>query len=254
MSALLLRLAAPLQSWSGYRLQPNSDASTPTGQLPRKSAINGLIGAAIGSRALDEIGEQYGLCIRVERTNARTEDYQVLGSLPTRATELAIRHSRLAVASPREQADGNIRIRSGGNFPTTVTRKDYLSHSEFMVALETEDAGLAVAWAAAFRTPKFMTYLGRKSCAPSFPFVLGEWKGSVADLWSVLPHVDRDAERKLALSARHKDVAEFADAPLRTYRIDGDYDSHVISGPEVQRVPVVATRRDQLLWAKENLG
>lgn len=248
MSVVVLRLASPLQSWSGYRLALNKDSASPSQPVPRKSAVNGIIGAALGSRELDVIGEKYDLHIRVERTNPVAEDFQVIGPLPGyvapgsrgRATELAERHEKIATATATAKFP---KVRNGGNFLTAISRKDYLSHSEFLVALDTRGrADLADQWLAALREPVFMPYLGRKSCPPSFPYVLGRWNGSVDDLWALTPHVRSHEQRRDA----------DGNVSLRAYLIGGDYDSHS-DVKTVVSAPVVADRAEQLEWAKEHL-
>lgn len=245
MTTVVLRLAGPLQSWSGYRLALNKDSVSPTEALPRKSAVNGLIGAALGTRDLEAIGTRYGLHVRVEKTNPATEDYQTLGPLPGfvpravrgRATDFADRSERLATAGRVKEVKSK---RDGGNVVkgsyTSISRKDYLAHSEFMVALETRDDETARRWLAALREPVFMPYLGRKSCPPSFPFILGLWRGDVAHLWRSLPHVGD------------------AIGVLRAYLVAGDYDAHSPSDPSIIEAPVVTDRADQLAWAKEHLA
>jgi len=108
VTVLALRLSAPLQSWSGYRLAVSKDAVVPTESMPRKSGVNGLIGAAVGSRNLDEIGAEYELYVRIDHINPTTEDYQTLGPLPGyvsadhpgRATALADRAEKIRTAQP----------------------------------------------------------------------------------------------------------------------------------------------------------
>lgn len=249
MSIVVLRLASPLQSWSGYRLALNMDSVAPTQAIPRKSAINGLIGAALGSRDLDAIGRGYDLHVRVERRNPVAEDFQVIGPLPGyvdprskgHATELAERHEKLGTAVATAKFPSK---RNGGNFLTAISKKDYLSHSEFLVAIDTRgDSERADQWLAALREPVFMTYLGRKSCPPSFPYLLGRWRGSIDDLWSSLPHVRRHDQRHDATEP----------VPLRACRVDGDYDVHSATAAETVSPPAVRDRADQLAWAKENL-
>jgi CRISPR system Cascade subunit CasD len=220
VTVLALRLSAPLQSWSGYRLAVSKDAVVPTESMPRKSGINGLIGAAVGSRDLDEIGAGYDLYVRTDHTNPTTEDYQTLGPLPGylsadhpgRPTALADRAEKIRTATASARLERN---RDGGSFPTAISRKDYL----------------------ALRAPVFMTYLGRKSCPPTFPFLLGLWEGSAHDLFAQLPHVTR---------AR-------SDKPPRAYQVVGSYDEH----EHIRLDPITppsADRKEQLAWLSQHLS
>lgn len=241
MSNVALRLAGPLQSWSGYRHLLDLRSSVPTEAVPRKSAINGLIGAALGpvdggfgsARDLDAIGARYSLHVRVEARNTPIEDFQTVGPLHSRDTARAERMLKIGSASVKAFPSK----RSGGNFETAVSRRDYLSHTEFIVALDTDEA-TAVAWLRALREPVFMPYLGRKSCAPTFPFILGVFDGAAEELFAVLPHVEKYR----------------ADAALQGYAVTGDYNLHVAT-PHARTYspPVSEQRSDQLDWTKEKL-
>lgn len=240
MTAIVLRLGAPLQSWSGYRHAVNMKFVAPTEALPRKSAVNGIVGAALGpvdrglgsARALDDLGERYTLHVRVDARNAPTEDFQVLAALPPRAHAGADRHHRVAHATTSSFPAN----RGGGSFPTTVGRRDFLAHSDFVAVLETDEA-TAQGWIAALRRPVFMPYLGRRSCAPTFPFVLGLLEGSVSDLFEHLPWVDRYR----------------VGSSLRGFEVAGHYDSHRASEHPLAYSPPTGPRAAQLAWAKENL-
>jgi CRISPR system Cascade subunit CasD len=233
MSSLILRLAAPLQSWGGYRLGLNKDSVAPTASLPRKSAISGLIGAATGSRDLRGIADSYELYVRVDKSGSLAEDYQVVSPLPAGApTHHAERWLHLETAGRMKKMP---KSRTDGTFETAISRKDYLAHAEFMIAVDSIHAD---EWASAFAAPKFMTFLGRMSCPPSFPFVLGVWDGGPADGLSSIPTINRataDPESVLGLSV-----------------VRGSYETHDVEAFSV-RVPTVATRRQQLEWVKENL-
>lgn len=242
MTSIALRLAAPLQSWGGFRHLVNINSVAPTEAVPRKSAINGLIGAALGSsdqgfgsaRDLSGIGARYDLHVRVESRNPTTEDLQVIGPLPEPAAAMAERSYKLGTATTKALPTK----RGGGNFPTTVSRRDFLAHSEFLVAIETDTETVAF-WMNALRNPVFMPYLGRRSCAPSFPYLLGIHEGSVADLFKSLPWVDRYGENPIQA--------------LLAYEVAGDYDLHRAIEHPIAYTPPVRTRFHQLAWAKEHL-
>ncbi len=245
MTALVLRLAGPLQSWSGYRLLVSKETAIPTSAVPRKSAVSGLIGAAIGSRDLAAIGARYELFVRVEATNPTVEDYQTLNALPGfrgpadpgRATMIADRAEKIRTADARRRLEPK---RDGGNVVggsyTSISRKDYLSHSEFIVALDTDDETVK-AWLTAIQEPVFMTYLGRKACPPTFPFVLGLWAGRPLDLFAQLPRRDRYGDG----------------APTRVYQVTGDYELHH-AAPLPMATPPTTTREEQLRWLSQHLS
>ena len=96
-------------------------------------------------------------------------------------------------------------------------------------------------WMNALRNPVFMPYLGRRSCAPSFPFLLGIHEGSVSDLFWSLPWVDR--------YNTNPDQATFL-----AYEVVGDYDLHrAIDHETAYTPPMTRFRSQQLAWAKEHL-
>lgn len=245
MSLLVLRLGAPLMSWSGYRHQLNMGSASPSEALPRKSAIAGLLGAALGqqdtgygcARELRRLGDMFRLHVRVDSRNPTAEDFQVVGPLPILETPFAERWLRIGTASTARFPSK----RAGGNFPTAVSRKDFLSHSEFIVAIE----GLPTfidGWFHAIRKPQFMPYLGRKSCAPTFPFLFGTSHLTSTELFTQLPVVIRHPERR------------GGSVSFGGYEVTGNYDVHAVTDHAAGYTPPsVFSRECQLAWVKENL-
>jgi hypothetical protein len=84
--------------------------------------------------------------------------HTVGGGLPTKATVTT--------------AEGKKR---SGNTGTLLTHRTYLADAAFTVALTTEPehAASLTAWAQALRTPQWPLYLGRRSCPPKGPLLLG---------------------------------------------------------------------------------
>lgn len=244
MSTIVLRLSAPLQSWSGYRHQLNMSFSVPTATIPRKSAVSGLIGAALGrvdrgfgsASNLLEIGNRFEMSVRVETLNPPVADFQVLSPVPSLHHPVAERAEKIGSATTKAFPTK----RGGGNFPTTVSVKDYLPHSEFIAALHIESDATISAWTQALVEPVFMTYLGRKSCSPTFPFFLGIFDGTPNELFSAIPSVSRGRDRT---------QESFV---LQSYEVSGDYDGHAQSLPTTHRVRATS-RQDQLEWCTHNL-
>ena len=54
-----------------------------------------------------------------------------------------------------------------------VSYRYYLSDAVFLVALESDDKLLLESIASALQKPVYPLYLGRKSCPPTLPIVLG---------------------------------------------------------------------------------
>lgn len=136
MSTLLLRLAAPLQSWGTQSPFRSRD----TDREPSKSGVIGLICAALGrprSSPLDDLAA-LRMGVRVERPGTTLLDFHT----------------------------------AGGGYPgkgnTTVTRRYYLADADFVVGLEGDHA-LLKQLEAALDAPVWTLYLGRKACVPAEP-------------------------------------------------------------------------------------
>jgi CRISPR system Cascade subunit CasD len=132
MTALLLRLAAPLQSWgTSSRFNRRS-----TDRAPSKSGIIGLLAAAQGRRRTDPLEELLGLrlAVRTEQAGTVERDFQT-----------ATRH--------------------GAHTPVSVSTRHYLADAVFLAAVEGDQA-LLESLQDALRHPHFPLYLGRRSCPP----------------------------------------------------------------------------------------
>lgn len=154
MATLLLRLAAPLQSWgadSKFEIRK-------TEREPTKSGVIGLLAAALGLRRDDAAGLQ-PLCglrfgVRVDREGALLVDFHTAGN-PTPQQVQAARRKGKAPDAPY------------------VTRRHYLADAVFLVGLESEDEALLQNLAWALGHPVYPLFLGRRSCPPTLPLCLG---------------------------------------------------------------------------------
>lgn len=231
MGSLLLRLAAPIQSYAGYRLLANS-SGVPTAPMPSKSAIAGLLGACLGRRDLQTLMGQFDLHVRVDRANPVGVDLQILHPMPEHIENDTARYERMARGVP---SMGAIKKRPGGSLGTAMVNRDFLAHSEFLVSLTGDDSRQ---WLDAVRDPVFMPYLGRRAAAPTFPFVLGHTADDPVDVFAALPRARR--------------IENNEDAPLRIYRVTGSYTQH--QQDLVKHVtPPHVTRTEQLEWLSLNL-
>ncbi|MGW6421443.1 type I-E CRISPR-associated protein Cas5/CasD [Nocardia sp. NPDC055053] len=170
MSGLLLRLAAPLQSWGEHSAFARRD----TQPFPTRSGLIGLFAAAHGIERTDVDGlsvlDPLRFTIRIDRPGIQIRDYHTVGggrsphhTVPT--------------------ADGKRRSAGKG---TIVTNRYYLSDAAFTVAVEGPDdvvAELAVSLA----NPRWQLYLGRRSCPPEQPMLLRYSETPVQDLHTVVP-------------------------------------------------------------------
>ena len=142
MSTLLLRLAGPLQAW-GTESRFNTRQ---TGALPSKSGVIGLLAAALGLRRDAELSR-----LRELRFGVRT-DYP--GEL--------LRDFHVTQYTTKK-----------GQKTSTVSERFYLSDAVFLAAFESDDTAFLEELEAALRAPVWPLFLGRRSCPPTLPFVLG---------------------------------------------------------------------------------
>jgi CRISPR system Cascade subunit CasD len=136
MSTLLLRLAAPLQSWG-------SDAKFErrgTERVPTKSGVIGMIAAALGRRRSESVEDLLRLRfgVRVDREGTLLRDFHTA------------RRDKLAY----------------------VTYRYYLADAVFLVGLEGTDEELTVIDRALCQ-PAYPLFLGRRSCPPEGRVSLG---------------------------------------------------------------------------------
>ncbi|MGI6085015.1 MAG: type I-E CRISPR-associated protein Cas5/CasD [Acetivibrionales bacterium] len=138
MSTLLLRLAAPLQSWGSASKFDNRD----TGREPTKSGVIGLIAAALGLSRTEDLEElkELKFGVRIDQPGVLLRDY----------------HTALHIKGK----------------PPFVTERYYLADAVFLVGLEGEKKYLQ-SIAVALKKPVFPLFLGRRSCPPTGPLVLG---------------------------------------------------------------------------------
>lgn len=184
--SLVLRFAAPQQSWGSTEL-----ADRNTEPLPTRSGVVGLLAAALGAErgAWPAWIWATDIWARVDRKGDLSTDFHTVG-LPSEAAQAARSRHRQAVGG-RGAADFIVPLGNGGKWTvgggTMVTNRQYLADAEFLVAVSHQDDSLVDTLDRATRNPVFMTYLGRKSFAPSFPFHLGVRAGAPREILSLLP-------------------------------------------------------------------
>lgn len=123
---------------------------------PGRSAIIGLLGAALGLRREDDFSalEGLGIAVAVFDAGAVLRDYHTVETVPSAAVKLA---------NSRPEA---LRIAGKLKTNTTITLRDYRGGALYGVAVRGE--GLE-ALKAALERPGFVPYLGRKSCPLAAP-------------------------------------------------------------------------------------
>ncbi len=154
---LLFQLHGPLASWG----EPAVGEYRPSTTHPGKSQIAGLLGAALGltrdrEAELAALADGYGLAVQIDAEGELLRDYHTTQVPPARqGRRFATRRDELAVDDRY----------------TILSRRDYRADAAWTCALwrrETAPHELA-ALADALRRPRFVLYLGRKSCPPALP-------------------------------------------------------------------------------------
>lgn len=146
MTVLTIRLASPMQS---YGVQASFDRR-PSDFQPTKSAVLGMIAAALGYRRNDariqELNRLY-FAVRVDQVGSILTDFQIVEYDPDK-------HKR------------------------KLTYRDYLQDFIYVVALSSDDDQLIEQIKAALAHPKFQLYLGRRSNPPAGPLKMQSFEGS----------------------------------------------------------------------------
>ncbi len=137
MSTLLLRIAAPLQAWG----TDSKFETRRTNREPSKSGVIGMLAAALGLRRDTDLSELSALHfgVRVDRNGEVIKDFHIAKSEKT----------------------------------SYLTYRYYLSDAIFVVGFESEDRSLLEKLEDALRHPCYPLFLGRRSCPPTLPLVLG---------------------------------------------------------------------------------
>jgi CRISPR system Cascade subunit CasD len=201
----LFRLTGPMQSWGTESRFLVRD----TGTEPSKSAIVGLICAALGKPREENPGDKprldeltaLKLAVRADRDGEVRLDYHTAGGSRSADDHYGV-----------IRADGS----PGG---PVVSRRYYLSGAEFLAAVEGERALLETI-AEALAAPQWQIFLGRKSFVPSAPLILPDaapWDGgwrrgmSLRDAIEFYPWLGQLSPS--ARMARPKHVRVVADDP-----------------------------------------
>lgn len=155
---LLFRLYGPMASWGEIAVGESRHSAV----YPSRSALVGLLGAALGIERDDDVAQQalsagYRFAVKVESAGAPLRDYHTVQTPPTRKN---------VKYRTRAQELGN-----PGALETLLSEREYRCDALSVIALETREAPR---WtleelAAALRRPVYPLYLGRKSCPLALP-------------------------------------------------------------------------------------
>lgn len=199
---LTFQLYGPLQSWGGVAV----GEVRPSGSHPTRSAVLGLVAAALGLRRSEEerlaaLESGYEVMVRQDHPGALLLDYHTVQAARSRRGRVyRCRRDEL-----RDQVD------PVDDLATILSRREYLADALFTVCIRPrQDAAWSLEeLAAALARPRFTPYLGRKGCPPGLPFG---------------PRVGEFADWETALAAHGLDplAEKLWDAPPAAARAFGD--------------------------------
>lgn len=192
MEFLVFQLQGPMSSWGDTAVGEYRGSYN----YPSESALIGLLGAAIGIRREDEAGhaalrQGYGFAVGVQSAGRLLRDYhtaQVPGRVALKGRPHATRRDELAVPK--------------ADLKTILSTRDYRQDAASVIAVQPRDNApyMLEVLADKLRQPRFVLYLGRKSCPPAAPFF-----PLVIDANSALAAFDEYRERLDAQRETHKD-------------------------------------------------
>ncbi|MFB7913494.1 type I-E CRISPR-associated protein Cas5/CasD [Streptomyces sp. NPDC056061] len=219
---LLVRLAAPLQSWGVVGRFGRRDTHT----RPTKSGVIGLCAAALGlprepppgvprNDTNDPLAELTPLLfgVRADHPGKPVRDYHTVGAgrYPLRPRDIATDHRRAAAAGQMLETStgdtfGHHELDDWYGAPkkiaadplsgmlvsgevrrnALITERWYLADATFLVGLQHPDKELLERIGHALEHPKRLLWLGRKSCPPSGQLALGVLPGTLAEVFSAV--------------------------------------------------------------------
>lgn len=155
---LLFQLYAPLVSWGGQAV----GQERPTDNHPSRSAMLGLLGAALGIERNDESGQQAlrdscHFAVKVYVPGVTLRDFHTIQTPPVNK-KIKHLHTR------RDELNAE-------KLGTTISFRSYQQEQLSVVALwlsEQPEYSLSD-WQTALQAPHFHLYLGRKSCPLAAP-------------------------------------------------------------------------------------
>ena len=164
-ATLLMRLAAPLQSWNAH---PRSTRIQPSQVYPTKSGVLGLVANALGRRYDDPTDDLVRLAfgVRLDRRGSLVEDYTVV----------------LDAAMANDK----------GRKPSHELWRTLIADAAFLAALSGERSLLEQIEQALIR-PARVLYLGRRTCVPTPPLCLGVQDLELEQALRSYPWLDKGA-------------------------------------------------------------
>ena len=153
---LVFTLAAQIASFGGLAGHERRGSDT----WPGRSALIGLLGAALGTRRDDADGQQalksLSFAVAACETGTPLRDYHTVQTVPQKFRRPATRADALRMAAREDRLN------------TVITMRDYRCGVLYTVAVWGNGVPLDTLRRALER-PRYMLYLGRKSCPLSAP-------------------------------------------------------------------------------------
>jgi CRISPR system Cascade subunit CasD len=228
-NSLALVLDGPLQSWGfGSRFQRRT-----TGLHPTKSGVIGLACAAMGlakgsaseKRTLPALAALMMTSVCIPRAETRDGAELPMRRLEDFHTVLGARRANGAISND-----------------AVITRRQYLTDARFGVILE-GDRGVLERVAAALQDPVWGVWLGRKSCIPSSPVLVGLETSSDAAWRAILRACGLDGNSPMEAFAAVTEVGTFSDGADSINDQPVSFGHGTSSGPDQRRF---ASRRVSL--------
>lgn len=189
MATLVARLSAPVQSWGAEpTLRTATSHTTPTW-----SALLGLCRAALGHGRHDLPKEvawlrELDMAVRCDAPGSLRADFHTIDPLPPgydRFEWIDKGDRGLVPLGTSVQKSGQAPRWLKGAAPM-VTRRHLVQDAAFLWLVHGPDACVE-RLAVALSRPRWQLALGRKSCTPSSPVLLGVHPGTVADVAAAAP-------------------------------------------------------------------
>lgn len=168
MGTLLLRLAAPLQSWG----EDSKFETRRTRREPTKSGVIGLLAAALGRRRDEPLDDLKSLrfAVRVDQEGELLRDFHTASN--PKSNYLTERDYLSGTVFQERKLPRGLHM-AREEETDYVTERYYLADAVFLAGLESGDEEFLRKLDAALRAPAFPLFLGRRSCPPTPPLSLG---------------------------------------------------------------------------------
>ncbi|PWC10960.1 type I-E CRISPR-associated protein Cas5/CasD [Brenneria corticis] len=172
---LVFQIYAPLVSWGEAAVGEVRHTAT----VPSRSALLGLLAAALGIRrddrdALHRFNQHYQVAVRpLSGRETWLSDYHTV-QMP--------KENRKA---PRHTRRDELRPEAGQSLETMLTSREYRCDAYYHIAIsETPGAPYSLGeLRQALLSPVFTLYFGRKSCPPALPLAPHLLSGTLAEVW-----------------------------------------------------------------------